>query len=80
MVKKAGYGLDIRGSIMGRGRGRDCFFVSTSRPTLGSAQPPIQWVPGVKRSGHEADYSPPYSTVDKNVWSCIYTTPYVFIA
>jgi len=38
-------------------------FITASRPTLGPAQPPIQWVPGalslgVKRPGREADYSP----------------------
>jgi hypothetical protein len=38
-----GYGLDCRGSIPGR----DSRFSSpyiTSRPAVGSAQPPIQWV------------------------------------
>jgi hypothetical protein len=39
-------------------------FATVSRPALGSTQP-IQWVPGalsreVKRSGGEADLSPPY--------------------
>jgi hypothetical protein len=34
------YGLDNRGSIPGKGR------TSASRPALGPAQPPIQWVPG----------------------------------
>jgi hypothetical protein len=33
----------------------------TSTPALGSTQPPIQWVPGVKRPGREADHSPPTS-------------------
>jgi hypothetical protein len=28
-------------------------------PLWGSTQPPIQWVPGVKRPGYEADHSPP---------------------
>jgi hypothetical protein len=41
------------------------FFSASSRPTLGSTQPPIQWVPGslsvgVKRQGREADHSPLY--------------------
>jgi hypothetical protein len=36
----------------------------SSRPALGSTQPPIQWVPGalspgVNRTGREADHSPP---------------------
>jgi hypothetical protein len=39
-------------------------FTNASRPALGPAQPPIQWVQrplslGVKRPGHEADRSPP---------------------
>jgi hypothetical protein len=41
-------------------------FTITSRMALGPTQPLIQWVPGalflgVKRSGHEADHSPPSS-------------------
>jgi hypothetical protein len=41
-----------------------------SRPTLGPAQPPIQWVlgalsPGLKRLGHEAEHSPPSSVMIK---------------
>jgi hypothetical protein len=41
-------------------------FTTASRTALGSTQPPIQWVPGspflgVKRSGSEADHSPPSS-------------------
>jgi hypothetical protein len=41
------------------------------RIILGPTQPPIQWVPGtlslgVKRSGREADHSPPSSTEVKN--------------
>jgi hypothetical protein len=48
-------------------------FTLLSRPALGYTQPPIQWVPGalspgVKRSGREADHSPPASAkVKKNV-------------
>jgi hypothetical protein len=52
---------------------------------LGPTQPPIQCVPGaippgVKRSGHEADLSPPTSVEVKNTW--IYTSilPYTFMA
>jgi hypothetical protein len=29
-------------------------------------EPPILWVPGVKRPGHEADHSPPTSAEVKN--------------
>jgi hypothetical protein len=68
---------------------RDCLrggrsgFVS--RPTLGLTQPPIQWVPGVlfpgvKRTGREADHSPPSNAEMKKGWSYTSTTPYVFMA
>jgi hypothetical protein len=41
-------------------------FTTASRPVLGPTQLPIQSVPaglslGVKRPGHEADHSPPFS-------------------
>jgi hypothetical protein len=48
-------------------RGRGIFlFTTASRTALGPTQPPIQWVAGalflgVKRSGREADHSPPSS-------------------
>jgi hypothetical protein len=56
-----------------------------SRPVLGPTQPPIQCVswdlsPGIKRSGREADHSPPSSVEVKNAWSCTSTHPYVFMA
>jgi hypothetical protein len=46
-------------------------FSTVSRPALGPSQPPIQWVPealsrGVRRQGHEADHSPPFSAEVKN--------------
>jgi hypothetical protein len=44
------YGLDDRGSIPDRGRGF-FFLAPASRPALGPAQPPIQWVPGVLSTG-----------------------------
>jgi hypothetical protein len=39
-------------------------YSTSSRPTRGSTQPPIQWAPaavslGVNRQGREADHSPP---------------------
>jgi hypothetical protein len=45
----------------------------SSRPALGSTQPPIQCVPGavspeVKRPGREADHSPPASAEVKKTW------------
>jgi hypothetical protein len=47
---------------------------------LGPSHPPIQWLPevlclGVKRSGHEADNSPPSSAKVKNAWRYTYTPP-----
>jgi len=44
------------------------FLDTVSRPALGPTHPPIQWVPGalsmgVKRSGRDANHSPP-STVE----------------
>jgi hypothetical protein len=53
----AGYGLDGRSSIPGRG------YSIVSRPALQPTQPPIQWVSGtlspmVKQPGREADHSP----------------------
>jgi hypothetical protein len=63
------------------GRGWEFFFFTTaSRTALGPTQPPIQWVPGalplrVKRSGHEADVSPPSSAEVKNAWGYTSTPP-----
>jgi hypothetical protein len=52
------------------------FFLSAtaSTPALGPIQPTIQWVsealiPGVKRSGREADHLPPPSAEVKSPWS-----------
>jgi hypothetical protein len=41
-------------------------FATTSRPPLGSNQPPIQREPGVKRPEHKAEDSPPSSAEVKN--------------
>jgi hypothetical protein len=45
----------------------------SSRPPLGPAQPPIQWVMGalssrMKRQEREADHSPPTSAEVKKMW------------
>jgi hypothetical protein len=67
-----GYGLDdgmagVRVPVGSR------IFSTSSRPALGSTQPPIQWVPGafspwLKRPGREADHLPPASAEVKKVW------------
>jgi hypothetical protein len=59
------YGQEHRGvKSSSPGRIKNFHFSISSRPALGSSQPPIQWVPGglslgVKRLGREADHSPP---------------------
>jgi hypothetical protein len=57
-------------------------FSMSSRPALGSTQPPIQWLPGalspgVKRPGGEADHSLPASTEVKKMWIYTFTPLYV---
>jgi hypothetical protein len=74
-----GYGLDDRGVGVRVPVGSRIFSTS-SRPTLGSTQPPIQWVSGVKRPGREADHSPPASAEVKKMWIYISTPPYAFMA
>jgi hypothetical protein len=56
------------------------FFTTASRTALRPNQPPIQWVQGadslvLKRSGHEADHSPPTSAAVKNTRSYTSTAP-----
>jgi hypothetical protein len=51
----------LRGRSSSPGRVKNFLFSMSSRPALGSTQPRIQWVPGVKRSGREAGQSPPAS-------------------
>jgi hypothetical protein len=46
------------------GKVKNFLFSTSSRPTLGPTQPPIQWVlgalsPGLKKPGREADHLPP---------------------
>jgi hypothetical protein len=55
-----------RGRSSSSGRVKNFLFSKSSRPAVGSTQPPIQWVlgalfRGVKRLGGEADHSPPAS-------------------
>jgi hypothetical protein len=68
--------MDDQVSIPGRTEKEYLLFASTSRPALGLTQSPIQWVQGAlspvaKRSGHEADHSPPSSVKVKNGWSSL---------
>jgi hypothetical protein len=56
----------------------------SSRPALGSTQPPIQWVPvaispGVKRPECEAHHTPPTSAQVKKIWIYTSTSPYAFM-
>jgi len=44
-------------------------------PALGPTQPPVQWLPGLKRLGREADHSPQSSAEFKNGLSYSYTPP-----
>jgi hypothetical protein len=73
-----GYGLDDRGVGVRVPVGvKNFLFFTSSRPALGSTQSRIQWVPGVlypgiKRTGREADHSPPTSAETKKMW--IYTS------
>jgi hypothetical protein len=67
----------LRGRSSSPGRVKNVLFSKSSRPALGSTQPPIQWVlgalfPGVKRQDREADHSPPDSADVMKMW--IYTS------
>jgi len=53
--------LMVSGSILCSG-GDFLLFTTASRPLLGPTQPPVEWIPGVKRLGHEADHSHPVPT------------------
>jgi hypothetical protein len=60
-------------------------FTTASRTALGPTQPPIQWLPealslGIKRTGREADHSPP-SIAEVKEWVELYLHPqYAFTA
>jgi hypothetical protein len=58
---------------------------NASRQTLGSTEPPVQWVPGtlspeVERPGREADQSSTSSAEVRNAKICTPLPPYVFMA
>jgi len=55
-VQWLGYGLDNRSSFPGGGTVGIFLFATASRPALRPIQPPIQWVPGAKRSEPEVDH------------------------
>jgi hypothetical protein len=75
-----------KGRSSSHGRVKNFLFSSSSRPALGSTQPPIHWVSGlfprgVKRSGRKADHSPPTSTEVKKSGSTYTSMPtYAFMA
>jgi hypothetical protein len=78
-----------RGRLRGRGSSpgkvKNILFSVSSRPSLGSTQPSLQWVPGalssgVERQGHEADHLPPASAEVKETWIYTSTSPYPFMA
>ena len=71
-----GYGLDGPGIESRWGRN----FPHLSRPTLGSTQPPVRWVPGLfrggkERPGRDTDPSPPSSAVGMKEQSYTSTLP-----
>jgi hypothetical protein len=64
---------------------KNFLFSMSSRPALGTIQPPIEWVPralslGVKRQGLEANNSPPTIAEVKKTWIYTSTPQYVFMA
>jgi hypothetical protein len=68
-----GYGLEDRGVGFRVPVGSRIFFTS-SRPAVGSIQPPVQLIPAVKRPGREAEHSPQAVAEVKIMW--IYTSTY----
>jgi hypothetical protein len=74
------YGLDRRKGGVLVPVVKNFLFSTSSRPALGTTQPSIQWAPGVKWLGCEADHSPPASTEVKKIWIYTSTPVYVFMA
>ena len=53
----------------------DFLLSETSRRAVVPTQPSIQWLPGIKRPGPEADHTPPCSADVRNKWNYNYTPP-----
>jgi hypothetical protein len=70
-----GYGLGDRG-VGVRVPVGSTISSQSSRPALGSTQPPIQWVPGVKQEGREAGHSPRASAQVKKKYGSIHPLPH----
>jgi hypothetical protein len=71
-IKLKMLGDDINRGSRSLSPSRVFIFSTSSRPALGSTQPPIQWVlrarsPEVKQPGSETDYSPPTSAEVKKM-------------
>jgi hypothetical protein len=76
--RATGYRLDDRGIAVRVPVGSRTISTS-SRPDLGPTQPPIQWVPGVKLLGREANHSPPASVEVTQMWLYTSTPPFAFM-
>jgi hypothetical protein len=64
-----------RGRSSSCGRVKNYLFSTSSIPDLGPTQPSIQWVPGIKRQGREADHSSPTSAEVKKTWMLYIHSP-----
>jgi hypothetical protein len=60
-----------------------CRYPKACRPTLGSTQPTVQWVPrfssGSRAAGACTDHSPLYGAEIKNTWTHTSTSPYFLV-
>jgi hypothetical protein len=61
-------------------KGRELTLIQVVKTALGPTQPPIQWIPEVKRPGCEADHSLPANAEVKKMWIYTSSAPYAFIA
>jgi hypothetical protein len=78
-----GCGLDDQGFGIRVPMGQEVSLLHVFQ-TLGSIEPPIEWVlgalsQGVKRPGRGADHSPPTSAEIKKTWVYTSTPTYVFM-